>query len=248
MIASLPMYDRPETAAANDRFWQGIRAVLGHGPASLARGTDPWAHWRSPDLLLSQTCGYPYRACLHGRVQLVATPDHGIAGCPPGHYCSVLVCRRDDPRGLQDFAEARFAYNEPLSQSGWAAPQTYAHARGVLLGQPVRCGSHRGSARAVAAGQADLAALDVLSWQMMCAHDDFAARLREVARTPPTPALPYITGPEGDAAALRAALRQAIAGLGAADRATLGLAGLVQVPADAYLELPNPPAPAADPG
>ena len=25
MIAALPMYDRPETAAANDRLWQAMR-------------------------------------------------------------------------------------------------------------------------------------------------------------------------------------------------------------------------------
>ena len=31
MIASLPMYDRPETAAANDRLWQGVRERLGQG-------------------------------------------------------------------------------------------------------------------------------------------------------------------------------------------------------------------------
>ena len=62
MIASLPMYDRPETAAANDRLWQGVRTRLGEGPEHLVRAGDPWEHWQSPDLLLSQTCGLPFRS------------------------------------------------------------------------------------------------------------------------------------------------------------------------------------------
>ena len=52
MIASLPMYDRPETAAANDRLWQGVRERLGQGPEHLTRGGDLWAQWQSPDLIL----------------------------------------------------------------------------------------------------------------------------------------------------------------------------------------------------
>jgi ABC-type phosphate/phosphonate transport system substrate-binding protein len=60
-------------------------------------------------------------------VTYVGTPDYGVEGCPPGHYRSVFVVRADDraPKPA-DFDGARFAYNEALSQSGWAAPQTHA--------------------------------------------------------------------------------------------------------------------------
>lgn len=244
MIASLPMYDRPEAAAANDRFWQAVRAALGHGPERLTRGGDPWDHWQSPDLLLSQTCGYPYRTRLHGRVQLVAAPDHGLEGCPAGHYNSVLVVRRDDPRAdPADFADARIAYNDPLSQSGWAAPQNLARSLGFVFRNPVATGAHAASARAVAENRADIAALDAVSWAMIRRHDGCAAGLRIIARTPPTPALPYITGPRGDAPALRSALRAAVDALSAGDRQTLCLTGIHTVPHDAYLAVPNPPPP-----
>ena len=104
MIASLPMYDRPETAAANDRLWAGIRDRLRAeglpAPEALIHGaSDLWPQWTSPDLVLSQTCGYPYRSRLHGQVLLVGTPDYGVDGCAPGHYRSVFVARADDPRG-----------------------------------------------------------------------------------------------------------------------------------------------------
>jgi ABC-type phosphate/phosphonate transport system substrate-binding protein len=246
MIASLPMYDRPETAAANDRLWQGVRAALGWGPERLTRGGDLWTQWLSPDLVLSQTCGYPYRAQLHGKVTLVATPDYGLRGCPPGHYCSVLVARADDPRtDLHAFAKAPFAYNEALSQSGWAAPQTHAQGLGFRFSNLIETGAHGASARAVADGRADLAALDALSWAMMRRHDAVAGALREIARTAPTPALPYITARGRDAGALFAALEQAIAGLDDRDRDALGLRGLCRLPAAAYLAVATPPPPAA---
>lgn len=244
MIASLPMYDRPETAAANDRLWTGVRAYLGHGPDQLTRDGDLWTQWQSPDLLLSQTCGYPYRARLHGQVTLVGTPVLDLPDCPPGQYYSVFVTRADDSRdNPQDYADARFAYNEALSQSGWAAPQTWAARHGFAFTKPVHTGAHRASARAVAEGRADLASLDALSWQIMRRHDPFTADLRVLARTDPTPALPYITARNRDPQMLYDALSRAIADLDAGDRACLGLTGLILLPAQDYLATPNPAPP-----
>jgi ABC-type phosphate/phosphonate transport system substrate-binding protein len=247
MIASLPMYDRPETAAANDRLWQGVRDRLGEGPAHLARGGDPWADWQSPDLILSQTCGLPYRARLHGQVALVASPVYDLPDCPAGHYYSVFVARADDPRATaRDFAGAVLAYNEALSQSGWAAPQAYAAAQGFAFGPGLRSGAHRRSAQAVAEGRADIAALDALSWLLMTRHDGFARDLRVIGRTGPSPGLPYITASGRDPAPIRAALSAALAALAPDDRATLGLRGVTYLAPEHYLALPVPAPPAAD--
>ncbi|WP_137702039.1 phosphate/phosphite/phosphonate ABC transporter substrate-binding protein [Marimonas lutisalis] len=244
MIAALPMYDRPETAAANDRLWQAIRAHLGHGPQALTRDMDVWDIWQNPDLLLAQTCGYPYRARLHGAVTLVGTPDYGLPGCPPGHYCSVFVARADDPVDTLDaFSGRRFAYNEALSQSGWAAPATHMAGLGLAPGPLIKTGAHRASARAVAEGRADFAALDAVTWTLIQAHDSFAANLREITRTRPTPGLPLITAKTRDPAPLFAATRQAIADLSDADRPLLHIRDLIAIPARAYLDVPNPPPP-----
>jgi hypothetical protein len=249
VIASLPMYDRPETAAATDRLWSALRdALRAEGiaaPETLRRGGDPWDDWLDPGLVLSQTCGLPYRARLHGRVALLATPDHAVEGCAPGHYCSVLVARAEDPRDrLAAFAGARLAVNEALSQSGWAAPWQAAAAAGIALLPVGPTGAHVASARAVAEARADLAAIDAVTWRLMRAHDRWTDSLRVIGRTAPTPGLPWIARAGADAAAMRAALGRGLAGLGAADRAALGLAGLVVIPAEAYLALPLPPSPA----
>ncbi len=249
MIASLGMYDRAETAAANDRLWARVRDNLRArgiaAPDALTRGEDAfWPAWTAPDLVLSQTCGYPYRARLHGKVTLIAAPDHRLPGCAAGQYFSVFVVRKDDPRQrIDEFADARFAYNEPMSQSGWAAPQTHAQKLGFRFTRARQSGAHRLSAQAVATGAADIAALDAVSYALCRRHDPFAADLREMGRTTPTPALPYISAPGADGPAVFEALRQAVAALSAEDAETLMLHGVTRIAAESYLSVPTPAPP-----
>ena len=249
MIASLGMYDLGPAAAANDRLWAGVRDRLraaGHAaPDNLTRGEGAyWQAWEAHDLTLSQTCGYPFRARLHDRVTYIATPDYGVEDCPPGYYCSVFIARKDDPRqSLAEFDHAAFAYNEDLSQSGWAAPQSHAASLGLHLPPAVQTGGHRLSARAVAEGLAEIAALDAVTWALMQADDPIVAALKPVARTEPTPGLPFITAKGTDPAPLFDALTAAIKAMSPQDRATLHLNGLTRIPLAAYLAVPNPPAP-----
>lgn len=251
MIASLGMYDFGPAIAANDRLWalvrDGLRARGIGAPEALTRGDGAyWPAWEAPDLVLSQTCGYPFRARLHGRVTYVGTPDYGVEGCPPGHYRSVFVVQADDPRQrLEDFDGAAFAYNEDLSQSGWAAPQTHAAKLGLRLPPALRTGGHRLSAQAVADGRAEIAALDAVTHSLLLAGEPAMSRLRVIARTEPTPGLPYIARPGADAAAAFDALFEAIDTLSPEDRATLRLRGILRLPEAAYLAVPNPPSPEA---
>ncbi len=244
MIASFPMYDRAETQAANDRLWAAVQQELGTSElTTLRRGGDPWDDWTSDDLVLSQTCGYPYRAKLHGKVQLVGTPNCDL-DCPAGHYFSVFVVRKDDPRAnLSAFDGAVFGYNEAMSQSGWAAPRNMADTLGITFRAHLKTGSHIASARAVADGSVDIAALDALSWNMMQQWDEFPEALRVLDQTPPTPTLPFITSLSQDVNILRAALEAAIRGLCDHDKRILRLKGLVQIPSAAYLAVPTPAGP-----
>ncbi|MFG6529622.1 MULTISPECIES: phosphate/phosphite/phosphonate ABC transporter substrate-binding protein [unclassified Sulfitobacter] len=246
MIASLMMYLRPETAEATGRYWALIRDAL-HAqgipaPERLSNVAEEFAVWTAPDLTFSQTCGMPYRLWLHDRVTLIGTPDFGVEGCPPGYYNSVFVVRANDPREtISDFHAARFTYNQTFSQSGYAAPYAHCRARGFWFSERSQSHSHRASAKAVAEARADIAALDAVSWRLIESHDAFAGDLRVLERTAPTPGLPYIAAAGADAVATAAAVRAAIGGLMAADAATLGLRGLIDIPKAAYLAVPSPP-------
>lgn len=241
------MYDMPATKIANDAFWQAIRANLGFGPTKLARKDNLWSIWPDPDMLFAQTCGFPYRAKLHGSVQLIGTPDYDLPGCPPGYYNSVFVCRADDDRDtVAAFDGARFAYNEALSQSGWAAPVNHMVQLGTGPGALVRSGGHALSAQTVATGTADFAALDALTWIFLERHNpDLTTQLRVLERTEPTPTLPYITSLTQNAQDIRAAVAQAIDDIGPDLRGVLHLHGLVDIPHETYLAVPTPPTPDA---
>ncbi|CUH81234.1 phosphate/phosphite/phosphonate ABC transporters, periplasmic binding protein [Tritonibacter multivorans] len=244
MIATLPMYDRPELRAATDALWGEIRTALGRGPEALDREIDMWEAWQSPDLLLAQTCGMPFRTRLYGKVQLVATPDYGLPGCPAGHYNSVIIARKDRVgNDLKTFAGQRFAYNEALSQSGWAAPMMHMRPHDMLPGELVETGGHRNSAAAVAEDRADFAAIDALTWQLLCDYEPLTEGLVEIERTEPTPALPYITAKTEDGAALFAAMETALGALSAEHRNALHLRGVVRLEPSAYLAIPTPPGP-----
>ena len=250
MIAALGMYDRAECQPANDRLWalirDGMRAEGLNAPDTLTRGAKAyWDAWTAPDLTLSQTCGFPYRARLYGKVTLIGTPDYGVEGCAPGYYRSVFVVQKHN-RGttLADFHGAALAFNEDLSQSGWAAPQTHARALGLTLRPALRTGSHLGSARAVAEGRAGIAAIDAVTWSMIAGWDGFARALKVVDQTDPTPGLPYVAGLGTDADLMFGVVSAAIAALPEADRRTLRLRGLVRIAAPTYLAVPIPPTPA----
>ena len=244
MIAYLGMYDRAETAAANDALWAAIHNNLENSPESLTRDIDPWQAWTSPDLLLAQTCGCPFRTRLYGEVELVGTPDYGHPDCPPGYYRSVFIAKKSTPAPrLDQFDRARFAYNDALSQSGWAAPLIHLQDQNILPGALVETGGHRASAQAVAEGRADFAALDMLSWDMIQDYDDFAKELCVVELTAPTPGLPLITSLTQDPSALFLAVKAAIGTLDEATRSRLRLKGFLHIPTSEYLAVPTPPGP-----
>jgi hypothetical protein len=249
MTASLIMYARPELELAHARLWDRLRDGLRRrgiaAPDALDQTSD--GIWEDPALVFSQTCGMPYRTRLHGQVNLVCTPDYGLEDCPPGHYRSAIVVRTDDPRAaLLDFAGATLAYNEDHSQSGFAAMYSHVQPFGWRFGRHLASGGHLHSARLVARGEADIAALDAQSWRLIRRYEDWAHGLRVLEYTEPTPGLPYITGARQDADLVSDTVQEAIGGLSAEDAQALDLKGVVRIPHAAYMAVPNPPAGALD--
>lgn len=248
MIAALPMYDRPENAAAHDALWQGVRAGLRacgiDAPETLDRETGLWEGWTDPALVLGQTCGLPFRTRLHRRVTLVGNLDYGLPDTPAGHYRSLFVTRGDEPGEVADFAPRRFAYNQGDSHSGWAAPQIVAAGLGFRFAATLETGAHRASARAVAEGAADIAAIDWITWRGIERWEPELARaLRILGPTEVAPGQALIAAPAADADASFAALEEAVAALSPIDRDLLGIVGTTRIPAASYLAVPTPPGP-----
>ena len=237
-VASLPMYDWPEVAWANDALWQAIAARLGAAgiaaPPALHRFRAHDSSWRDPGLVLSQTCGYPFSTRLRGMVRLVGTPIYEVPGCQGTSYSSMIVARADEPAGrLADVTGRRFAYNATDSLSGFLVFGAAAREAGLNPEalEWVVSGSHRASVRAVAEERADVASIDAVCWSLALRYEPEAtSRLKVVEQTPLRPGLPFITAverPDAEVQTLRAAIKDAIAdpATGSACQA-LRLAGL----------------------
>lgn len=246
MIANLMMYARPELLDAHDRYWNLIRTHLERAgiesPETLSQDAEEFFIWKHPKLVLSQTCGMPYRKWLHDKVALVGTPDYGLEGCPPGFYRSAFVIRSDDPRTeLIEFRDSIFGYNQNVSQSGYAAPYWHAKPLGFWFENRLHTGGHFASAQAVSEGHADIASLDAKSWSNIEKFEPLASNLSVLEWSKPTPGLPLITAASNDAKEIFEAVQNAISDLKDEDRSALGLRGIVQISKQDYLSVPNPP-------
>lgn len=215
----------------------GIKA-----PLRLCHNTPAEDTWQNPDLVLSQTCGMPFRLYLHKKVTLIGTPDYGLPNCPPGYYNSVFVVRKDQrATDLRELAKATFAYNHRFSQSGFAAAYLHMQRIGAWFEHHIETGSHRDSALAVYSGQADIACLDAQSFRLISRHDEFSEDLTVLQSTQPSPGLPFISRLGVRQDLYFSAIKQAIDMLAAEYREQLNLHSLVSISTQAYVDQPDPP-------
>jgi ABC-type phosphate/phosphonate transport system substrate-binding protein len=157
---------------AVQRLWGALRRRLEElgvagCPVTLTWPQDYHVHWLEPDLLMSQTCGYPFIDDLAGRVQLIGSLKYDLPACD-GIFCRSVLVARTEHAGLplEQFRGMRCAFNAPNSQSGYNAFRALVAplARdGQFFSAAVETGSHLRSIAAVRAGQADLASIDCVS-------------------------------------------------------------------------------------
>lgn len=250
-IASLAMYDLPEVTAATDAWWTGVaRAMRREGiedvPDTLCRDGDATSVWRAPDLLFSQTCGYPLTHDFAGQLRVVATPCFDCAGCVGPSYRSLVVVRADDPANdFDDLRDRVAAVNGPDSQSGYSALRATVaplSRSGRFFSEVVVSGGHANSLAFVAEGKADVCAVDCVTHALLVRYRPAAvANLRVLGTTTDAPGLPYVTRANaGDdlLRGLRAALFAALDDPDlAAVRGALLIAGAEVLPEDAYTRI-----------
>lgn len=211
MIASLPMYDWPEVRSATDVWWRGLARNLGNS-VELFRSDDYGALWLHPNLLFSQTCGYPMAHALAGKVSIIATPHYGVDGCAGPSYSSIVFAREAAP--LESFRGRRAAINNPDSMSGMLALKLVAAPlarNGRFFGEVTVSGGHVKSLKSLREGHVDICATDAVCAALARRYrPDYLEGLVEIARSPLVPGLPYITA-AADVGPLREAVARAFA-------------------------------------
>ncbi|WP_095112252.1 phosphate/phosphite/phosphonate ABC transporter substrate-binding protein [Pseudomonas sp. Irchel 3H7] len=194
----LLMYVAPEPIrAANERWIARILELLGHTRLS-AEGLSLPELWLSPDLLLTQTCGYPLMTALRGQVRIVGRPRYELPDASAGNHCSLILGRADDSRKtLADFQNSRGVINSEDSNSGMnLLRQRLASLQqnGQFFASVGISGGHRESLRWLREHRADLAAIDSVTYAYLAQHaPQEVSALRVIARSALSPTLPFIT-------------------------------------------------------
>ncbi|AOK31274.1 MULTISPECIES: phosphate/phosphite/phosphonate ABC transporter substrate-binding protein [Burkholderia] len=254
-IAGLPMYNVTTQHAA---LWRALLLdalqafARAGGTADVTLLDEPFGDllplWQRDDLLLSQTCGYPFRMLgLAESVHLIATPAFDASGCEGARYRSALVVSADaHARGATTLAACRgmrAAYNDDTSHSGMNALRhaVSRHARnGRFFSSIMRTGSHLSALRALAMGEADIAAIDCVTLAYVGdALPEMLNGVRVIGETASAPGLPFIASRSlGNAhvAALRDALDTALAADATRAR-SLRLRSFERLSLDAYVDI-----------
>ena len=245
VAAELPMYDLPELHSATDAWWSGIaRAFRREGIEQVPdRLTREQPIEGRPDLLLSQVCGSNMAG--EGREQFayVATPCYTAPGCGGPLYRSVIVVPASCPaQTLEELRGSRCAINSYKSHSGCnslRASLAPLAKGGQFFTSVTASGSHALSLALLASGQADVAAIDCITYALLARHrPQVLEDTRTIAQTPAAPVGPYVTRASASndlMARLRSGLAQAVHDSGlAAARADLLLDGFEILPVENY--------------
>ena len=244
-IVSITMYrDPPVVADATHAFWALLRDRLrDHGlkdvPELLDETMAHDAAWLDPRLLLAQTCSYPYVTQLRGTVRVVANPVYDHPGCERAMTGSMVVVRSGS--AVSDVADLRgqtAVINDWRSNSGMnllrhlIAPHAI---EGRFFGRVIVSGGHVASIACVAAGEADVAAIDCVTYGNLARFaPELLAGVRVLAQSARTPSLPFITrasASDRELAVLRLALAQVTS---SAVCETLGLRGFEVLPESSF--------------
>jgi ABC-type phosphate/phosphonate transport system substrate-binding protein len=249
--ASLPMYNLPEMAAANTRFWDALRDRLAAKGVAVDdivydKSRAPVPDGIEPDIFFSQICGYPLYKVFRAKGRVLATPRYGVPGCAGPSHCAFFIVRAAEPAADVLAMKGRvFGCNSLLSNSGMNLPRlTLARlgARAPFFAKVVMTGGHIQSLDRLQAEDIDLCSIDCVTWAFFEAHRPAAAaRYRVLGETVASPSLPFITSsatPDDVATTLSDTLRAFCADPAtAALRAELRLEGVEDIGAAPYEEL-----------
>jgi ABC-type phosphate/phosphonate transport system substrate-binding protein len=196
---ALPMYNvSPRLQREYEAFASSLLAqaeVLGE--VALLSAPELPSLWHREDVLLTQTCGYPYMKSLRDKVSLLATPCFDFDGCEGSDYSSVIVTRvGGQTHALADARGLIAAANDPHSNSGM---NVMRHAvsllanKGRFFCEVKWSGSHAASLRMVRDGEADIAAIDCVTYGYLKEEYPESLLGTEVLQyTVQTPGLPLV--------------------------------------------------------
>jgi ABC-type phosphate/phosphonate transport system substrate-binding protein len=249
-IASLGMYVHGDQPTANDRLWAAIaQALRARGvadvPDRLERRRSVQDVWHDPDLLFGQICGYPLVSDPSLALRVIGVPVYDAAECADGLHRSLIVARAGDGASVDDYRGRVAAINDRHSNTGMNLFRALIAERAggtAFFGAVRETGAHRQSLSAIILGEADIAAIDAVTYAAVArAEPELTAGLQILGTTASSANPPFVTSRLTDTwtvAALQAALAEVIADPALSDvRRTLFLRDVIPGDVDRYRPL-----------
>ena len=213
LSASFPMYDFEEVHSAHEVLWSSVarklkRAGVEEVPAALDRSRSIHELWTDPGLLLSQCCGADLVGPYAETLTLVATPLYQAPGCDGCNYSSVVLIAEDSPAtGLSELRDSVCVVNSRESHSGVNALRALVaplSRRGRFFSRVVTSGSHPASVAAVARGEADVAAIDCVTYALLDRYRPSLLKgTRRLCYSARAPGIPFVTRAGSDPKRIR---------------------------------------------
>lgn len=195
LVASTRMYNVAPGAAA--AWHQLLHRVSGDSGVLLQIVDHPHPAplstlWQLPDLGCAFMCGWPLAQERGARPVIAAPVPLGADG--PRYHSVFVVAASSSFETVEQTFGGSFAFNSKGSHSGWNMPQAHLSRLGARFsGEVGPFGPHQRTAKAVANGEATVAAIDSLVWALLCRFDPaLAGGLRVVGRTPDQPSPPLV--------------------------------------------------------
>ena len=159
--------------------------------------SDDHEDFSNPQMLLGQTCGYPYIEKWHKSHRLLCVPEFEIEGCyGPGYSSWFITNSKDSRTNLSEFCNTTVAMNNVDSNSGmnvlrYAISQIAKGKR--FFKSVITSQSHITSMQMAANGEVDLAAIDSVSYYQAIAQGIIKSKnLKVVSQSTITTGLPFI--------------------------------------------------------
>ena len=235
------MYNLPEMREANSLFWQAMRTELERldigTPAGLDFDRKPVPIMIEPDILFSQVCGWPLQTIYAEQAVILGIPVYNAPFCHGPTHTGVFIVHTDAVfQTVADLQGCRFVFNSVNSNSGMNLPRrVIADLAGgrPFFGSIEETHSQPANLERVAKGEADATCVDCVTYAFFVRHrPHLAARLRVLAATPVSPAIPFVTS-AATPIPVRMALAEALVRVAqapehAAAREALMLAGVAE--------------------
>ena len=204
----MAMYPRTELRDAWDTLYRSVAARVAEScpntPLGLSWDIDPHDSWSDPKMALGQSCGWPLVTSLRDQVRVIGTFAPLIGDTVSPVYRSVIVAREGAIHS--ELGRARAGVNSTDSLSGWISLlAAFQVESSEWPGAKVVTGSHASSIEALRKNEADVAAIDAVTWAH---HRRLAPQsltgLGVIAHGPEVPCLPIVVPIATDAAAVEA--------------------------------------------